>query len=366
MRKVFFISFFTILLASGQNQSKQEMPTVTTTSNMVTLQLGKQIIHKEISFEEFSEGGDTIYLDANANNYTFGIYTDIDTLKQIVPINTSFIFRLVKDNNPPLVIVVKNELDITFLEFGNTINDQLSFIYEDDINSPYLQQLRNEYPIDSLAALGNTDLEKVRHITSWVHGLWKHDGMNEPEKRDALYILEEVKKGRRFRCVEYGIVASACLNAIGLKSRTLALKTKDVETTPSGAGHVLMEVFLNDQKKWIMIDSQFDMIAHINNVPLNAVELQQAISENKSIDFWTTEEDDKSMYIPWIYPYLYYFSFSFDNRENIPPGQRFLINDKSDIMLVPIGAKEPTVFQQKYPINYCIYTNSLGDFYREP
>jgi hypothetical protein len=35
-------------------------------------------------------------------------------------------------------------------------------------------------------------------------------------------------------------------------------------------------------------------------------------------------------------------------------------------MLVPLGAKNPTVFQIKYPLDYLIYTNSLKDFYQIP
>jgi hypothetical protein len=35
-------------------------------------------------------------------------------------------------------------------------------------------------------------------------------------------------------------------------------------------------------------------------------------------------------------------------------------------MLVPIGATNPTIFQIKNKIDYCIYTNSLNDFYESP
>ena len=230
-----------------------------------------------------------------------------------------------------------------------------------------MERLKKEYPIDSVAAKGKTDLEKVQSISSWVHKLWKHDGYNAPEKNDALYILEEVKKGQQFRCVEYGIVTTACLNAIGLPSRTLALKRKDVETTPSGAGHVVMEVFLNDFNKWVMVDPQWDAIFCLNYIPLNAVELQKAITEKKDIQILSDDKElNPNQYIAWIYPYLYYFSHKFDNRENIPKEDKIKINGKSDIMLVPIGATNPTIFQRKFPIDYCIYTHSLIDFYSKP
>jgi len=356
-----------IMLVSCKGRSTQEqVPVVKYSSEKITLRLGDQVFDEEMPADNLS-GNDTVRLNVNHPDFVFGLYTDMDTLERKIPINTTFQVNLIKEDFPPVVIVVRNGLEREVLQFDlSGQNNDLHFRYEENINSPYFQKLRAEYPIDSLAALGKTDLDKARIIATWVHGLWEHDGWNEPEKRDALYILEEVKKGQRFRCVEYGIVTTACLNAIGLKSRTLSLKAKDVETRVSGAGHVLMEVFLPEQDKWVMIDPQFDMITLFNHVPLNAVELQQAITDGKEIEMLTSEEEAKTTYISWIYPYLYYFNFPFDNRENVDSPDRLRINNKSDLMLVPLGAKEPAIFQQKYPIDYCFYTHSLKDFYRKP
>jgi len=131
-------------------------------------------------------------------------------------------------------------------------------LYEQNKNNDYLNLLRSKYFIDSLVIDTKTDTEKALKILHWVHNQWEHNGNNEPKKSDEISILEEVKDGKKFRCVEYGIVATASLNAMGLKSRTLRLKTKNVETTQYGAGHVLLEVYLNDIKKWALLDGQFD------------------------------------------------------------------------------------------------------------
>jgi hypothetical protein len=62
--------------------------------------------------------------------------------------------------------------------------------------------------------------------------------------------------------------------------------------------------------------------------------------------------------------YLYYFDIPFDNRMENP--DRLKIEGKSKLMLVPLGAKNPKVFQFTGTINNCLYTNSLTDFYRTP
>jgi len=247
----------------------------------------------------------------------------------------------------------------------NSKNNDLKFWYEQNKNNEYLEQLRSKYPIDSIIKEANTDMDKTIKILNWVHSQWRHNGSNQPRKNDAISILEEASEGKNFRCVEYGIVASACLKAIGLKARTLALKTKDVETKSRSAGHVGTEVYLNDLKKWVFIDGQYDAMPVLNGVPLNAVEFQKAIAENyDKLEIKSISKTSKKAYTDWVYPYLYYFDVSFDNREGIEKRQS--INGKKSLMLVPLGAKCPTVFQIKYPIDYAIYTYSLADFYAPP
>lgn len=72
------------------------------------------------------------------------------------------------------------------------------------------------------------------------------------------------------------------------------LKIKEVETYAYGAGHVALEVYLNDLKKWIFIDSQWNIIPFLNHVPLNAVEFQQAIVDDyQNLDIKSKSESQK-------------------------------------------------------------------------
>lgn len=228
-----------------------------------------------------------------------------------------------------------------------------------DYNDQYLEELRKNCNLSNLVNDKMDDLQIVKTIMSWVNSLWKHNGSNVPEHSDPLFILEEVSKGKQFRCVEYAIVLNGCLNALGLFSRVLALKTEDCETRESGAGHVLVEVFIPSMNKWIMADPQFNVITYKDNLPLNAVEL--ALSSKDSVHI-SKNFDNGFSYFDWIHPYLYYFTIHFDNRvNNVQP-----YNEKEQLMLVPVNAKKPTVFQRVYPIGNVEYTNSLEDFYFTP
>ena len=247
----------------------------------------------------------------------------------------------------------------------NPKSNDLRFWYEQNRNNEYLELLRSKYPIDSIIKEAHTDMDKTIKILNWVHGQWKHNGSNQPQRHDAISILEEAREGKKFRCVEYGIVVSACLNAVGLKARVIGLKTKDVETRKRSAGHVGAEVFLNDLKKWVFVDGQFNAMPVLNGVPLNAVEFQKAIAENfDKLEIKSLSKISKETYTDWVYPYLYYFDVAFDNREGI--GNKQSIDGKKSLLLVPLGAKFPTVFQVKYPVDYVKYTYSLEDFYAPP
>jgi len=365
MKKLVLLIVFAICITNyGIAQSL--IPIIKANSEKVRIVVNGSVSDESMPLSD--ERSDTLKVPINVSPLYFALYTDIDSINVQISVGSRFTFAIQKQGMKPLVIIIQNGLETENITFDTTsTNKNLRFAYEDGSANPYLQKLKSEYPIDSIAPTCKNDLEKVQKLSSWVHGLWQHDGYNTPKQNDALHILEEVKKGERFRCVEYGIVTTACLNAIGLPSRTLSLKTKEAETTPRGAGHVVMEVFLKDLNKWVMVDPQFDAVACLNNIPLNAVELQKAITENKDMKILTNDKElQDSQYKAWIYPYLYYFSYKFDNRENIPKNERITINGKSDIMLVPMGAKEPTIFQGKFPIDYCIYTNSLADFYHTP
>lgn len=253
---------------------------------------------------------------------------------------------------------------------NSMVNSEFKFQYSDTTGNKYLRKLRIDYGLDTLTANLEDDFTKVKTILNWTHNQWAHSGSNTPSKSDPLTILEEAKNGSNFRCVEYGIVSSAGLNSIGIKSRVLALKTYDVEKVRYGAGHVVAETYSKKLQKWIFIDGQYNGIPVLNNIPLNAVEFQKAIIENyNKLKIVNVEGEmsieEKEQYINWINKYLFYFDIRFDNRY-ISSKYKKKINGKSKLMLVPLNSDNPTVFQRKYKIDYCLYTNNINDFYQKP
>ncbi|MBF8436873.1 transglutaminase domain-containing protein [Halanaerobiaceae bacterium Z-7014] len=252
------------------------------------------------------------------------------------------------------------EVEIESLIFTQETSQAYDFQWSDPDNG-YLQRLSLKFGLDEIILDQDSDLSKILAVTDWTHNLWSHDGNNQPEQNDPLSIYREaISQNRNFRCVEYAIVLTGSLNALDFPSRVLALKMKDVETIKSGAGHVVTETYSSEFDKWVFIDPQWNAIPVINDIPLNAVEFQQALVDNRNeIEIPGFNNRKMVRYFNWIGDYLYYFDTNLDNR---------YVNDSSPqkLMLVPVGAKEPEVFQRNYPINNMYYTNSVTDFYQKP
>lgn len=257
------------------------------------------------------------------------------------------------------------------ISFATTeANPVYHFYYSDTLNHKYLRDLRQGYHLDSLTGNSNDELEKIKMILDWTHRQWEHDGSNNPSNPDALTILKEARDGKKFRCVEYGIVASSALNSIGIPARVIGLKCRDIEKVRQGGGHVASEVYSATLNKWIFLDPQFNVIPVLNGVPLNSAEFQKAILNDRgNLKLINLQGDvsaeDVNKYVGWVAKYLFYLDVLFDQRiGNEPDYQK--ISGMTKITLVPVGEKEPKVFQRHSPINYSFYTNSLNDFYRKP
>lgn len=245
-----------------------------------------------------------------------------------------------------------------------------TFFYSDTLNNSYLRELRQSYGIDKLAASYATEIDKIKAVLNWSATQWEHNGSNSPSNPDALTILKEARNGRQFRCVEYGILASSCLNSIGITARVLGLKTRDVEKVRIGAGHVVAEAYSQQYSKWIFMDPQMNMMPVLNRIPLNAVEFQKAITENReSIELvninGNVSHEISESYLNWIGKYLFYFDVLFDQQIKRETDYKS-IDGKTKLMLVPLEEEEPTVFQRSSKINYCFYTRSINDFYQKP
>jgi transglutaminase-like putative cysteine protease len=215
-----------------------------------------------------------------------------------------------------------------------------------------IAELKRRYDLGRLEDREGNRYRTLKNCLKWAHGRFCLSDYNS-----SLSPLEGAAPAKRLRCVEYSAILRACLAALGIRARRLALKTRDAETRKEGAGHIAVEAYVPEYGKWVFIDPQWGTLPVLDGTPLNAVELQAVISEGRDVKFWNLKAVEGKRYRDYIYRYLFYFDVRFDNRTRMDRKRH------ERLMLVPIGAKRPKVFQRTLPLRNTRYTNSLKAFY---
>jgi hypothetical protein len=94
----------------------------------------------------------------------------------------------------------------------------------------------------------------AQQTLAWVTTRWEHAN-GHVDERDAVAVLDRVDAGERFACVEYTIVLSQALNALGIPARSVNLLMRD-HHTGAGRGHVVSEAWIDDLERWVLLDGQ--------------------------------------------------------------------------------------------------------------
>jgi hypothetical protein len=224
-------------------------------------------------------------------------------------------------------------------------------------DSGYLEDLSGLAGIGREELKSHDDMEKAAFLCHWTSSQWRHSGSNVPLRGDPVSILNQARSGERFRCVEYSIVMHGILCTAGIIGRVLYLRTADVETRKSGAGHVVVEAYIEKYRKWVMFDPQNDVYAVDRETPLNALELALALENGPdSVEFPTIGRLLRKKYKKFIQPYLYYFHS--DLKMKYPQDY-----PRTQVVLMPMNSKIPEKFQGTRLKEIIIPTNSYPSFY---
>lgn len=119
-----------------------------------------------------------------------------------------------------------------------------------------------------------TAWQTAQAMLAWVTGRWKHANAHM-EIDDAVECLRRVDEGQRYACVEYSLVLSQALNAVGIPARRVSLRQASYHTGV-GRGHVVSEAWVDDLNRWVLLDGQNGLYwTAADGEPLGAVELQR-------------------------------------------------------------------------------------------
>jgi hypothetical protein len=137
--------------------------------------------------------------------------------------------------------------------------------------------------------------ETAVELLEWVHRRWTHAN-DHVERPDALEVLDRVDRGERFACVEYSMVLTQALNALGIPARRVRLLRPE-HYTGLGKSHQVSEAWIDDLGSWVVLDGQNGAWwTDAQDRPLSALTLQAARADTEQPIMRTTTGacDDQS------------------------------------------------------------------------
>jgi len=177
-------------------------------------------------------------------------------------------------------------------EFINEIKNNQEFQVSDNIlidymrSEPESEKLKEKYHLSSFA--GETDLEKALNLLAWINKHIKHTGnYDNSDRQDALTLLQVAfDKDYGINCLAMSIILCECLLAVDVKARVMYMMPKSAN---DGDNHVVVEAFISELNKWIMLDPTYGSYClDSNEVILNLYEMRNYIANNKEYHFSKT------------------------------------------------------------------------------
>ncbi len=150
------------------------------------------------------------------------------------------------------------------------------------------EELRSLLPVPSQSAW-----ETTCALLQWITFRCQHANAHM-EADDAVECLHRVDQGHRYARVEYSLVLSQALNAVGIPARRVSLRQRDYHVG-LGRGHVAAEAWIDDLARWVLLDGQNGMYwVGADGLPLATVDLQRIALDGSPRPSFFTYRDGMS------------------------------------------------------------------------
>jgi len=175
--------------------------------------------------------------------------------------------------------------------YYDEIKNNTEFQVSDTVSIQYKKhgqgydKLIEKYQLSSFS--GEKDLDKALNLLAWVNTHVKHKGnYDNSDRQDALTLLKisyDTECG--VNCLSMSIILCECLLALQINARVVYMMP---ESVCDGDSHVVVEAFISELNKWIMLDPTYGSYClDSEKTILNLLEIRNCIAENR--DFYFSE-----------------------------------------------------------------------------
>jgi len=188
------------------------------------------------------------------------------------------------------------------------------------IDNEIINKLIGKYKIDEIAGSG-LETEKAIRLLNWLSKNTFHNGGmmgNYQGDFEALSLLErsfQTDQEHGLNCVFLSFVLSSLYLSLGMKAFPIWMMPYSPYDSDN---HVVVNVYVSDQKKWIMVDPSFGAyFTNEDSVILNTLELREELSLQKKpklnpeFSYNNTPNEEIKGMIEYYYSYMAKNSYSF-------------------------------------------------------
>jgi hypothetical protein len=196
------------------------------------------------------------------------------------------------------------------------IKTQRKIVVEDEIVSALI----DKYDVSSIAGNG-TSTSKIVNVLNWLSSNTYHNGgmmANYKGKFDAISLLDRSYQKEQedgLNCVCLSIILSSIYIALGMKAFPIWMMPYNPYDSDN---HVVVNVYNEEQKKWVMVDPSFGAyFQNENGLILDSYEIRDVFSFqerpalNKEFSYNGTPKEEIEGMKNYYYTYMAKNSFSF-------------------------------------------------------
>lgn len=276
--------------------------------------------HRALNFAMLNESDSALVALKEAVNNGYAEVNDLRTIADLKNVRTLSGFNTIL-NKAEENVVKKKVFNVELWE-----NPGLGFagLHQfDSVTYPDLMKYRIMYMLDTLQKENSNQLTHQVQVMNWVHGLWKHNPIQSASSQHCITILDEVKQGKTFRCMEYASVLAQSLQALGYQARIVELCAEGMSYGLAKA-HAATEVWNDDLQKWIFLDPQNNAVWKDGEKYLNAGEIREIIQSKKDDSLLMVVFPSDWLSIDNVSPavwrkYFHYIFLHYDNRYTSNP-----------------------------------------------
>lgn len=146
-----------------------------------------------------------------------------------------------------------------------------------------LASLRDKYKLSDVISGARDEWTAQLMLKEWVHQAIPKGAPTVQGANHALDILDHSARGEKFWCAHYATAYAECATALGWQSRKLGIDRRHGPTDQS-THHGVSDIWSNQFRKWVLIDSMYDLHFEKNGVPLSAWEIRAEYLKNNGAD----------------------------------------------------------------------------------